>query len=146
MLIVMPVAIKTHLHNVCAKNNYELLIAQEPTENARSDGGGGRGRCLQDGCIVCADGGTALNHRTKKKRERERGKKNRFEEPCVQIQAAAAAPACTGIYLLHSTKAFSLPNETDMYTPVFSLLLLFVWLSLLFIFADGEMEGIWGAT
>lgn len=28
----MPVAIKAHLHNVCAKNNYELLIAQEPAE------------------------------------------------------------------------------------------------------------------
>lgn len=41
MLIVMPVAIKTHLHNVCAKNNYELLIAQEPAENAWSGGGGG---------------------------------------------------------------------------------------------------------
>lgn len=39
----MPVAIKTHLHNVCAKNNYELLIAQEPAENAWSDGGGERG-------------------------------------------------------------------------------------------------------
>lgn len=24
----MPVAIKAHLHNVCAKNNYELLIAR----------------------------------------------------------------------------------------------------------------------
>lgn len=43
MLIVMPVAIKAHLHNVCAKNNYELLIAQEPAENPRSNGGGGRG-------------------------------------------------------------------------------------------------------
>lgn len=47
MLIVMPVAIKAHLHNVCAKNNYELLIAREPTENARSNGEG-RG---------CGDGG-----------------------------------------------------------------------------------------
>lgn len=42
MLIVMPVAIKPHLHNVCAKNNYELLIAQEPAENARSVEGGER--------------------------------------------------------------------------------------------------------
>lgn len=51
MLIVMPVAIKAHLHNVCAKNNYELLIAQEPAENARSDGRGGGGwRRVQDGC------------------------------------------------------------------------------------------------
>lgn len=28
MLIAMPVAIKAHLHNVCAKNNYELLITR----------------------------------------------------------------------------------------------------------------------
>lgn len=36
MLIVMPVAIKTHLHNVCAKNNYELLIAQEPAKTLQA--------------------------------------------------------------------------------------------------------------
>lgn len=42
MLIVMPVAIKPHLHNVCAKNNYELLIAQEPAEMALSGAEGER--------------------------------------------------------------------------------------------------------
>lgn len=77
----MPVAIKAHLHNVCAKNNYELLIAQEPAENAPSNGEGGvvrggGGRGWGGGCgvaremfarwvLVCADGGTALNHHTK---------------------------------------------------------------------------------
>lgn len=68
MLIVMPVAIKTHLHNVCAKNNYELLIAQEPAESARSDGGGAR-ETFARWVLVCADGGTALNHRAKKKKK-----------------------------------------------------------------------------
>lgn len=50
MLIVMPVAIKAHLHNVCAKNNYELLIAQEPAENARSNGGGEGDVCKMGAC------------------------------------------------------------------------------------------------
>jgi len=59
----MPVAIKTNLHNVCAKNNYELLIAQEPAVNAWSDGGRGE-RVLQ-----CADGGTAPDHCAKKKKQ-----------------------------------------------------------------------------
>lgn len=53
MLIVMPVAIKTHLHNVCAKNNYELLIAQEPAENAPSDRGGSEGDVCKMGARVC---------------------------------------------------------------------------------------------
>lgn len=39
MLIVMPVAIKAHLHNVCAKNNYELLIARRsPQKELRAMG------------------------------------------------------------------------------------------------------------
>lgn len=42
MLIVMPVAIKAHLHNVCAKNNYELLIARRSLqEKLRATGLGG---------------------------------------------------------------------------------------------------------
>lgn len=53
MLIVVPVAIKPHLHNVCAKNNYELLIAQEPAEIARS-GAGGERREQMKGTSACA--------------------------------------------------------------------------------------------
>lgn len=131
MLIVMPVAIKAHLHNVCAKNNYELLIAQEPAENARSNGGvGGRGRCLQDGCSCAQMEGQHWII----------AQKNRSEEPCAQI------PGSTGTEESISTaqKHFPLPNETDMYTLVlfFSPLCLAL---LLFIFADGEMEGIFGS-
>lgn len=41
----MPVAIKAHLHNVCAKNNYELLIArrslQEKLRATELGAGGG---------------------------------------------------------------------------------------------------------
>lgn len=66
----MPVAIKAHLHNVCAKNNYELLIAQEPAEkNPRSKvcggGGGGRergGSGIRKMGASRADGGTTLIH------------------------------------------------------------------------------------
>lgn len=44
MLIVMPVAIKAHLHNVCAKNNYELLIARRSLqEKLRATGLGRKG-------------------------------------------------------------------------------------------------------
>lgn len=67
--------------------------------------------------LVCADGGTALNHRTKK-------------QIWGAVRADTRQHRCRGIYL-HSTKAFTLPNETDVYTLVllFSPLLLFVWLS-----------------
>lgn len=51
MLIAMPVAIKAHLHNVCAKNNYELLITRRsPQKKLRATGlwGGGDNRgCVQ---------------------------------------------------------------------------------------------------
>lgn len=52
MLIVMPVAIKAHLHNVCAKNNYELLIAhRSPQKKLWATGlGGWWGRRLRDEC------------------------------------------------------------------------------------------------
>lgn len=44
MLIVVPVAIKAHLHNVCAKNNYELLIVcRSLQEKLRATGLGGGG-------------------------------------------------------------------------------------------------------
>lgn len=116
MLIVMPVAIKTHLHNVCAKNNYELLIVQEPAENAWSDGGGWRGRRVQDGCSCVQMEGQHWITAHKK-------------QTWGAVRADTRQHRCRGIYL-HSTKAFTLPNETDMYTLCFFFSLpLFVWLS-----------------
>lgn len=67
----MPVAIKAHLHNVCAKNNYELLIAQEPAEKnpseqsvwGRGEGGAERGGSgIRKMGASRADGGTTLIH------------------------------------------------------------------------------------
>lgn len=131
----MPVAIKTHLHNVCAKNNYELLIAQEPAESARSDGGGAR-ETFARWVLVCADGGTALNHRAKKKKI---NKKNRFEEPCVLIPGSAGAEASISTAQKHFPSQMKLICRLLFFSPLFPLCLAL----LLFIFADGEMEGIW---
>lgn len=131
MLIVVPVAIKTHLHNVCAKNNYELLIAQEPAESARSDGGGARGDVCKMGARVCADGGTALNHRTKKKK--------RFEEPCVQTPGSTGAEASISSAQKHLAFQMKLMYILYFFPPPF----LFVWLFFFSSFADGETEGIW---
>lgn len=105
----MPVAIKAHLHNVCAKNNYELLIAREPTENARSNGEGrggvgtGARETFARWVLVCADGGTALNHGTKK-----REKKSRSGEPCALIPGSNGAEASVSTAQNH----LPLPNET----------------------------------
>lgn len=51
----MPVAIKAHLHNVCAKNNYELLIARRsPKKKLRAtELGGGEGNDCEMSAHVC---------------------------------------------------------------------------------------------
>lgn len=120
----MPVAIKTHLHNVCAKNNYELLIAQEAAENAWSDGGGARETCAR-WVLACADGGTALNHRTQKK------KKNRFEEPCVQIPGSTGAEASISTAQTHLPFQMKLICTLSVFFSSYSLssssLLMRIW-------------------
>lgn len=102
------------------KNNYGLLIAQEPAENARSDRGRAR-ETFARWVLVCADGGTALNHCTKK---------NRYEEPCVQTPGSTGAEASISTAHTHSPFQMKL-----MWILLFSFLffllplLLFVWLS-----------------
>lgn len=56
MLIVMPVAIKTHLHNVCAKTIMSCWLCRR--ENAPSDGMGVVGETFARWVLQCADGGT----------------------------------------------------------------------------------------
>lgn len=78
--------------------------------------------------LVCADGGTALNHGTKKTDLKDRVR---------TYQASTGAEASISTAQNH----FPLPNETDLYTLVVSP----PCLALLFIFADGEMEGMFGS-
>lgn len=135
MLIVVPVAIKTHLHNVCAKNNYELLIVAGAGRK-RSERWRRTRETFARWVLVCADGGTALNHCTKNKTK----KKNRSEEQCVQTPGSTGAEASISSAQKHL--GFQMKLMYLLLPPLAPFFPLCLALRL-FIYADGEMEGIW---
>lgn len=94
MLIVVPVAIKSHLHNVCAKNNYELLIAQEPAWKRSERRRGSEGD-------VCKMGARECRWRDSAEAPCTKTKKNTFEEPCVQRPGSTGAEASISLARRH---------------------------------------------